>query len=80
VVCWDLNTGPSEEQSVLLTAEPSLQPIHIHFYPSINDVLGLVGDKEEAAQGHEAKRICSAAIWRSHLCVPHHALRKCCGY
>jgi hypothetical protein len=23
--CWDLNTGPSEEQSVLLTPEPSLQ-------------------------------------------------------
>jgi hypothetical protein len=25
--CWDLNSGPSEEQSVLLTAEPSLQPL-----------------------------------------------------
>ena len=24
--CWDLNLGPSEEQSVILTAEPSLQP------------------------------------------------------
>jgi hypothetical protein len=24
--CWDLNSGPSEEQSVLLTAEPYLQP------------------------------------------------------
>jgi hypothetical protein len=24
--CWDLNSGPSEEQSVLLTAEPSLRP------------------------------------------------------
>jgi hypothetical protein len=24
--CWDLNSGPPEEQSVLLTAEPSLQP------------------------------------------------------
>jgi hypothetical protein len=23
---WELNSGPSEEQSVLLTAEPSLQP------------------------------------------------------
>jgi hypothetical protein len=23
---WDLNTGPSEEQSVLLTTEPSFQP------------------------------------------------------
>jgi hypothetical protein len=25
--CWDLNSGPSEEQSVLLTTEPSLQPL-----------------------------------------------------
>ena len=24
--CWDLNSGPSKEQSLLLTAEPSLQP------------------------------------------------------
>jgi hypothetical protein len=24
--CWELNSGPLEEQSVLLIAEPSLQP------------------------------------------------------
>jgi hypothetical protein len=24
--CWDLNSGPSEEQSVFLTTEPPLQP------------------------------------------------------
>jgi hypothetical protein len=24
--CWDLNSGPLGEQSVLLTSEPSLQP------------------------------------------------------
>jgi hypothetical protein len=24
--CWDLNSGPSEEQSVLLTTEPFLHP------------------------------------------------------
>ena len=24
--CWELNLGPLEEQSVLLTTEPSLQP------------------------------------------------------
>jgi hypothetical protein len=29
--CWDLNSGPLEEQSVLLTAEPSLQPDFFHF-------------------------------------------------
>ena len=25
--CWELNSGPSEEQTVLLTVEPSLQPL-----------------------------------------------------
>jgi hypothetical protein len=29
--CWDLNSGPSEEQSVLLMAEPSLHPPHSNF-------------------------------------------------
>jgi hypothetical protein len=24
--CWELNSGPLEDQPVLLTAEPSLQP------------------------------------------------------
>jgi hypothetical protein len=27
--CWELNSGPPEEQSVLLTSEPSLQPFWI---------------------------------------------------
>jgi hypothetical protein len=25
--CWDLNSGPLEEQSALLTTEPSRQPL-----------------------------------------------------
>jgi hypothetical protein len=29
--CWDLNSGPLEKQSVLLTAEPSLQPTTMIF-------------------------------------------------
>jgi hypothetical protein len=29
--CWDLNSGPPEEQSVLLTAEPILQPNYYIF-------------------------------------------------
>ena len=32
--CWDLNSRPLEEQSVLLTAEPSLQPFSILLYIS----------------------------------------------
>ena len=27
--CWELNSGPLKEQSVLLTTEPSLQPPQI---------------------------------------------------
>jgi hypothetical protein len=27
--CWELNSGPLEEQPVLLTNEPSLQPPHL---------------------------------------------------
>ena len=30
--CWELNSGPLEEQSVLLTTEPSLQPYGNHSY------------------------------------------------
>uniref|UniRef100_A0A8I5ZQ82 Uncharacterized protein n=1 Tax=Rattus norvegicus TaxID=10116 RepID=A0A8I5ZQ82_RAT len=29
--CWELNSGPLEEQTVLLTSEPSLQPPHKQF-------------------------------------------------
>jgi hypothetical protein len=27
--CWELNSGPLEEQSVVFTAEPSLQPLKV---------------------------------------------------
>ncbi|EDL09379.1 mCG144592, partial [Mus musculus] len=30
--CWELNSGPLEEQSVLLTAQPSLQPQAMFFH------------------------------------------------
>ena len=31
VGCWELNSGPLEEQSVLLNSEPSLQPLSGYF-------------------------------------------------
>jgi hypothetical protein len=40
--CWDLNSGPSEEQSVLLTTEPSLQPWNSFFPPFYPKALSLV--------------------------------------
>ena len=30
--CWGLNSGPLEEQAMLLTSEPSLQPQEPLFY------------------------------------------------
>ena len=30
--CWEVNSGPLEEQSVLLTTEPSLQPQYHKFF------------------------------------------------
>jgi hypothetical protein len=36
--CWDLNSGPSEEQSVFLTTEPSLQPQTLYIYKTVKIV------------------------------------------
>ena len=36
VSCWELNSGPLEEQSVLLPAEPSLQPSVPFFWQGIS--------------------------------------------
>ena len=33
--CWELNSGPLEEQEMLSTTEPSLQPLGSNFYRSI---------------------------------------------
>ena len=33
---WELNPGPLEDQPVLLTAEPSLQPLFTHFHTFLN--------------------------------------------
>ena len=33
--CWDLNSGPLEEQSALLTAEPSFQPFNMLFLEGV---------------------------------------------
>jgi hypothetical protein len=38
--CWDLNSGPLEEQSVLLTVEPFLQLLH--FKNNLKKTLGVL--------------------------------------
>ena len=34
--CWELNSGPLEEQAMLLTSEPSLQPPGLRFLTVFN--------------------------------------------
>jgi hypothetical protein len=53
--CWDLNSGPLGEQSVLLTTEPSLQPRNIfhivmapQFAPKRSPCLGTDGEDSVA--------------------------------
>jgi len=51
--CWELNSGPLEEQSVLLTAEPSLQPTYSVFLPA-----GMAVRKEKAGMASEETAGC----------------------
>jgi hypothetical protein len=44
--CWDLNSGPSEEHSVFLTAEPSLQPRLPCFNTAELNLLVGIGDNK----------------------------------
>jgi hypothetical protein len=49
--CWDLNSGPSEEQSVLLTVEPSLNPTKSFFLILIRKGKYLPGQTSFMPQG-----------------------------
>ena len=42
--CWELNSGPLEEQAMLLTSEPSLQPLIVflilkYFFTQCTNIL-----------------------------------------
>ena len=37
--CWELNSGPLKEQSVLLTAKSSLKPDRCIFNKAISDIV-----------------------------------------
>jgi len=63
--CWDLNSGPLEEQPALLTTEPSLQPkgkssynlLGLDFDTCVSHTTGVAvqtGDQEEnqSLSGH----------------------------
>ena len=44
--CWELNSGPLEEQSVLSTSEPSLQPPEINFQLKLSYNLNIKHQEE----------------------------------
>ena len=48
--CWELNSGPLEEQAMLLTTEPSLQPNVFVFKNYISKSQCRAAEKEPTAQ------------------------------
>ena len=42
--CWELNSGPLEEQAVLLTAEPSHQPLQVVFHSFLFQTFALAAE------------------------------------
>ena len=52
--CWELNSGPLEEQAMLLTTEPSLQPpILFIFYVCIyHPSIQMGGGERKVPGGH----------------------------
>jgi hypothetical protein len=44
--CWDLNSGLSEEQSVLLTTEPTLKPLNGNLMKNIIELTHLNEDSK----------------------------------
>jgi hypothetical protein len=55
--CWELNSEPIEEQSVLLTAEPSLQPHWSDFVTCFFNKLQLVLHAFSPALGSRDRQI-----------------------
>ncbi|MQL00645.1 hypothetical protein EI005_25935, partial [Escherichia coli] len=51
---WELNSGPLEEQSVVLTTEPSLQLQQDVFYASFFKKISFVGQVVRSEGGYEA--------------------------
>jgi hypothetical protein len=74
--CWDLNSGPLEEQSVLLTVEPSLQPHLRVFFFSPHETgflcvaLAVLETCSVDQAGLELTEICLPLLPASQRCAP----------
>jgi hypothetical protein len=51
--CWELNSGPLEEQFMLLTAEPCHQPYLIHLYECFVYISVCVPHMPDARRGEK---------------------------
>ena len=74
--CWELNSGLLEEQTVFLTAEPSLQPFNFSFSYLTQGLMMLVACISLYGLGLKLIVSCfclsSAAV--SHVCCQHFSL------
>jgi hypothetical protein len=68
--CWGLNSGPLEEQSVLLTAEPSLQLIVLFSFFFFKDIFIIISKNTEAVF-RCTKRGCQISL---QMVVSHHVV------
>jgi hypothetical protein len=55
--CWELNSGPLEEQSMLLTTGPSLQPLNIFLYDLVSLYTGGCMKISQMSKGSEWKKL-----------------------
>ena len=64
--CWELNSGPLEEQPVLLTAEPSLQPNPVNFNGNLSQCLRTEGIKKRMKMLRVIQKITAGKDSRQH--------------
>jgi hypothetical protein len=64
--CWELNSGPLDEQSGLLTAEPSLNPTPVNFCTGFSQCFFL-----------NAETLASLSVESSSLRIIYHLFGQC---
>ena len=69
--CWELNSGPLEEQSVLLTAELSLQPPDFFFFLFFFKDWFIIISKYTVAVCRCTRIGCQISLW---IVVSHHVV------
>jgi hypothetical protein len=63
--CWELNSGPVEEQSVLFPAEPSLQPLSAVLGKGVS-FSQVLGDEGQGALAASSQPVFPCALSSAH--------------